>query len=273
MKVIKSHRCFGGVTEFYEHTSELTQTTMKFSVARPLDSSQIKGAILWLSGLTCTDENFITKAGSQPLLDDLMIVCPDTSPRGLDLPEEHKDYDFGSGASFYLDALTPGYKEHYKMFSYINEELYNLVQNNFGVKNLSIMGHSMGGHGALVSGLRRPDLYNSISAFSPIVNPSQCPWGKKAFSGYLGEDKDKWKNYDACSLLENGSKHPQSILIHQGLADNFYPDQLLTDSFSKICKQENQPVVVNMMDGFDHSYYFIASFIKEHIDHHRKFLC
>jgi S-formylglutathione hydrolase len=204
-----------------------------------------------------------------------MVICPDTSPRGLQLPGEHDSYDFGSGASFYVDALTEGYRDHYRMFSYISEELHQLIQNQFQVpKNkISIMGHSMGGHGALVIGLRESKKFQSISAFAPIVNPMNCPWGQKAFNGYLGSDKSLWNQYDATELVRSGAKCENSILIDQGLSDEFYEKgQLLTPHFEKACLEVGQKVEVKYRGEYDHSYYFIATFIENHIQHHSKFL-
>lgn len=275
MKKLKSHKCFNGFTEFFEHHSESTQTKMKFSIYRPENSEDIKGGLIWLSGLTCNEENFITKAGAQRVLSQLglVVVCPDTSPRGLDLPEEHDNYDFGSGAGFYVDATTSGYKEHYRMYSYVKDELYALVQQNFtGNKRIGVFGHSMGGHGALVLGLRNPDKFASVSAFSPIVNPVESFWGKKAFSGYLGIAPSDWLKYDACELVRQGHKHPNPLLIDQGLADEFYPHLLLTENFVEVCKSNNQPSTVNFREGYDHSYYFISTFIEEHLRFHSKYL-
>lgn len=268
MKLLKSHKTFGGKTEFWSHDSKETKTEMKFSTFIP--GSTPKGCIIWLSGLTCTDENFITKAGSQAYLEreSIMVIAPDTSPRGLNLPAEHDAYDFGSGAGFYVDATTEGYKDHYRMYSYIVKELYGIVQNHFNVKNISISGHSMGGHGALVIGLRNPSLFKSISAFSPIVNPMQAPWGDKALTGYLGADKSKWKEYDAVELLKAGNKHPATIMIHQGDKDEFLEKQLLTNNFVEAAGAASQRSDVNFAVGFDHSYYFISTFIDEHIKHH-----
>jgi S-formylglutathione hydrolase len=274
MKKLKSHFCFGGVTEFFEHESKFTKTQMKFCIHKPLDKSKIKGGLIWLSGLTCTDENFITKAGAQRICNELglALMCPDTSPRGLDLPKEHESYDFGSGAGFYLDATTENYKEHYNMYSYVNEELYELFNEDLSLSgNIGIFGHSMGGHGALTIGLKNPDKYKSISAFSPIVNPVNCDWGQKAFRGYLGEDKKLWEAYDACELVKHGGVHKNTILIEQGLSDDFYPQQLLTENFEKACKGR-QKLKVNYREGYDHSYYFISTFLEEHMRHHAKFL-
>lgn len=272
MKILKSHKTFQGHTQFWSHDSKETKTEMKFSTFIP--EGEVKGCLIWLSGLTCTDENFITKAGAQKYLDEekLMVICPDTSPRGLNLPGEHDSYDFGSGAGFYVNATTPGYKDHYRMYSYVVEELYTLIQSHFKVNQVSISGHSMGGHGALVMGLKNPEKFKSVSAFSPIVNPVLSPWGVKAFNGYLGENVSDWQNYDACELLKSGKQHPAEILIHQGEADEFLEKQLLTENFITAAKGVHQSHEVKLCGGYDHSYYFIATFIEEHIKHHGKYL-
>lgn len=273
MNLLKTHKTFNGSTQFWSHNSEVTKTEMKFSTYIP--EGDIKGCIIWLSGLTCTDENFITKAGAQKYLaeENLMIICPDTSPRGLQLPQEHDSYDFGSGAGFYVNATTEGYRDHYRMYDYVTVELYNIILNHFNCNNISITGHSMGGHGALIMGLKESDKFKSVSAFSPIVNPMECPWGTKAFTGYLGESKDSWKEYDACELLKAGKKHPHSILIHQGREDDFLKSgQLLTANWEKSAQEHNQMSKVVMAEGYDHSYYFIATFIEEHIRFHAKAL-
>jgi len=272
MEKLKSHKTFNGKTEFWSHDSHVTKTKMKFSTFIP--EGEIQGAIIWLSGLTCTDENFITKAGAQRVLskNKLMVICPDTSPRGLDLPDEHTSYDFGSGAGFYLNATTDGYKDHYKMYDYINDELYKIIQNEFKVQNIAISGHSMGGHGALVIGLKNPTKYKSISAFSPITHPTTIPWGEKAFKGYLGEDKSTWIAWDSCELLKAGKTHAAEILVHQGLSDEFLENQLKPRDLENTAKEVGQKLKLNLVEGFDHSYYFIQSFIEEHIDHHSKYL-
>ncbi|WP_018293762.1 S-formylglutathione hydrolase [Mariprofundus ferrooxydans] len=270
MRLLKSHKCCGGHVHFYEHDSYVTKTAMKFSVFIPESSQPLSGCLIWLSGLTCNEENFITKAGAIPYLAErnMMVICPDTSPRGLDLPGEHDSWDFGSGAGFYLSAQTDGYKEHYNMYDYINEEIYDILLNEFSVnrRQISLCGHSMGGHGALVIGLKNPDKYKRISAFSPVVNPLQCPWGQKAFSGYLGdENQASWSAWDATELVRAGHKHPSTILIEQGRADDFLGEQLLTDHFQQACNSSGQAVEIRYHDGYDHSYYFISTFIKEHI--------
>lgn len=272
MKLLKSHKTFNGTTQFWSHDSLETKTEMKFSTFIP--EGEVRGCLVWLSGLTCTDENFITKAGAQRVLaqEKMMVICPDTSPRGLNLPQEHESYDFGSGAGFYLDATTEGYRDHYRMYSYLLKEIYPLIQNHFGVKKVAISGHSMGGHGALVIGLKNPELFTSVSAFSPIVNPVAAPWGVKAFTGYLGEDKQSWIQYDSCELLRQNKTHPSGILIHQGTSDEFLASQLLTDRFVTAAEEMKQAHSVKMCEGYDHSYYFISTFIEEHILHHAKYM-
>ncbi len=272
MKQLKSHKTFEGKTEFWSHESQATKTEMKFSTFIP--NGEVKGCLIWLSGLTCNEENFITKAGAQKFLAEkkLMVIAPDTSPRGLSLPGEHDSYDFGSGAGFYLNAMTPGYADHYKMYDYIVSDLYNLIVSEFKVKNISIFGHSMGGHGALVIGLRNPEKFKSISAFSPIVHPSVAPWGMKAFSGYLGIDKAAWATYDATEILMSGKKHPAKILVHQGLQDEFYTKELLTDHLREAAIKAGQDQEVRLCEGYDHSYYFISTFMEAHIKHHAEYL-
>lgn len=273
-EIIKKHKTFGGETIFCEHESISTKTKMKFSCFLPCEKEKIDSAIIWLSGLTCTEENFITKAGAQKYLagTNTMIICPDTSPRGLDLQEEHDSYDFGSGAGFYVNATTPEYRENYNMYDYIAKEIVALLKSDFGVSKISITGHSMGGHGALVLGLREFEKFSSISAFSPIVNPMNCPWGEKAFKGYLGNDTEAWKEYDACQLIEKGFRSDKPILIDQGKADEFLERELLTENFEVICNQKSQELILNYREGYDHSYYFISSFIGDHIAFHLKAL-
>ncbi|MCB0419712.1 MAG: S-formylglutathione hydrolase [Bdellovibrionales bacterium] len=268
--VLKNHKTFEGHTVFAEHDSETTKTKMKFSYFLP-ESGKPKSAIVWLSGLTCTEENFITKAGAQKYLaeKDAMIICPDTSPRGLNLPGEHDSYDFGSGAGFYVNALTDGYKDHYKMYDYVVQDIVAILESEFKVSKISISGHSMGGHGALVIGLREKDTFSAVSAFSPIVHPSGCPWGEKAFLGYLGEEREAWKEYDSCELLLKGTTRNDSLLVEQGTDDEFLKNQLHTDRLETACREVGQKLEVNYRKGYDHSYYFISSFVNSHID----FLC
>ena len=270
MKVLKSHKTFGGTTQFWEHDSTETKTKMKFATFTP--SKPPKGALIFLAGLTCTDENFITKAGAQRSLEaaGLMVICPDTSPRGLALPHEHEAYDFGSGAGFYVDATTEGYRDHYRMYSYVTKELYTIIQQQFSIPahKISVCGHSMGGHGALIMALREPKKFRSVSAFAPIVNPTRAPWGEKAFTGYLGESRDAWSEYDATELIRSGRRASSKILIDQGLSDEFLEKQLLTKNFETVCREAGQASSINMREGYDHSYYFISTFIAEHIEFH-----
>ncbi|MFT6333004.1 MAG: S-formylglutathione hydrolase [Lentimonas sp.] len=271
MKLIKEHKIFGGKTSFWSHDSEKTNSKMGFSTFIP--SGKINRCIIWLSGLTCDTTNFITKSGAQKYLQDsgTMVICPDTSPRGLQLEGEHDSYDFGSGAGFYVNSLTQGYRDHYNMFDYIAFELYDLITSKFGVlgQKISIAGHSMGGHGALILGLTYPEKFQKISAFAPITNPLKVAWGTRAFEGYLGkENQELWKNYDACELVKMGKKHPQEILIDQGSADEFLDVSLLPQNFIDVCQENNQPLKVNFREGYDHSYYFISSFIEDHIKFH-----
>lgn len=272
MKLNKSHASFGGETQFYSHDSAVTKTQMNFSVFMPQSGVKPKNAIIWLSGLTCSEKNFMEKAGAQNVLAgrDTMIICPDTSPRGLDLPKEHESYDFGSGAGFYVNATTEGYKEHYRMYDYVNDEIHNMLQTEFGVRadKISIMGHSMGGHGALILGLKNPEKYQSISAFAPVSNPIESEWGQQVFAGYLGDDKQAWRAYDACALIADGAKHPVDILVDQGAEDEFYPEQLLTENLQTVCEQHGQGLEINLIEDYDHSYYFVSSFLEDHIAFH-----
>lgn len=269
-ETLKSHASFGGETIFAEHASAATGTTMKFSAFLPQPIEQLDSAIIWLSGLTCTEENFIAKAGAQALLANTTttVICPDTSPRGTELPGEHDSYDFGSGAGFYVNATTEGYRDSYRMYDYVTKDLVALLKQDFGIQKLAISGHSMGGHGALTIALREPQLFHSVSAFSPIVNPMAVPWGQKAFAGYLGEDQSLWAQHDSCELLKAGKKAPSKILIDQGQDDQFLEKELITQNFEQAAKDAGQPYQVNYRPGYDHSYYFIASFLKEHIEFH-----
>lgn len=258
----KEHKTFGGRTAFWTHHSTTTGTTMGFATFEPVHKP-IKRAIIWLSGLTCTEENFITKSGIQRLLADTqtMVLAPDTSPRGLNLPGEHDSYDFGSGAGFYVDAVTPGYGAHYRMFSYVADDLCQIALEHFGVSDLSLMGHSMGGHGALVLGLRHPERFSRITAFAPITRPTKVPWGIKAFEGYLGATD--WGVYDACELLRRGYRHPAPLRIYQGTSDEFLTTQLRPEELVEAAKEAGQPCQLTWCEGYDHSYYFIASFLED----------
>lgn len=270
------NRSFGGWTEFYEHHSSACDCTMRFAVFRPPQAEHRQVPVLyWLSGLTCTEENFITKAGAQRLAAEygILLVAPDTSPRGVNLPGEDDAYDFGSGAGFYVNATVDPWRKHYHMYDYVVEELPALVHTQFPTLQAreGVFGHSMGGHGALVVHLRNPGRYRSVSAFSPICAPSQCPWGIKALTGYLGEDRSSWADYDATELVRRHGS-PTPILIDQGTADQFYPEQLLPERFMQTCQEQGVELTLRYQGGYDHSYYFIASFVGDHLRHHAEAL-
>lgn len=270
METVSEQRCFGGVQGIYRHESAETGTPMQFSVYMPDASDRVP--VLWyLSGLTCTEENFTVKAGAQRYAaqHNIALIAPDTSPRGEGIEGEDESYDFGSGAGFYVDATQSPWDVSYRMYSYISRELPALVADGFAVDmtQQGITGHSMGGHGALVLGLRNPDVYASISAFSPICAPSQCPWGEKALGGYLGDDRGTWREYDAVALLEDGCRSGE-ILVDQGDADDFLQEQLQPQLLIAAAQQAGQPLRLRMQSGYDHSYYFIATFIGDHIAFH-----
>ncbi len=270
--------CFGGKQIRYSHTSTVLSCDMQFSVFLPPQAeTQAVPALYWLSGLTCTDENFSTKAGAQRVAAELGIalVMPDTSPRGEEVPDDpDAAYDFGLGAGFYVNATAAPYAKHYQMYDYIVSELPQLLQQHLPLtEKRSISGHSMGGHGALVIGLRNAARYCSISAFSPVANPTDCPWGIKAFTGYLGDDKQQWQQYDASLLLAKADATAVlPILVDQGTADNFYPAQLRTDSLIAAAEKAGLTAEIRLHSGYDHSYYFIASFIEQHLRFHAKYL-
>lgn len=245
---------------------------MNFAVYLPPQAeTQSCPVVYWLSGLTCTEQNFITKAGAQQYAAQhgLMIVAPDTSPRGCHLPGEDDSYDFGSGAGFYLNATQEPWAKHYHMYDYVVSELPGAIAANFPIKatHQGILGHSMGGYGALMIALRNPERFKSVSAFAPIVAPSQVPWGKKAFSNYLGSNMSTWLAYDPTHLVKDASER-LPILIDQGEADTFLKEQLQPDLFAAACKAVDHPLTLRMQPGYDHSYYFIASFIGDHLAHH-----
>ena len=277
IETISEQACFGGMQGVYSHASSCTGTTMKFSLFRPPQAEANPVPVLWfLSGLTCTEENFTVKAGAQQYAakHGLMLVAPDTSPRGLDLPGEHDDYDFGSGAGFYVDATEEPWSDNYNMYSYVTRELPALVFGAFaGDKSKQgIFGHSMGGHGALTCALRNPDLYLSISAFSPICAPTRCPWGTKALGGYLGADnREVWQQHDACELINSGAR-AERILVDQGTADPFLDEQLKPSLLAAACDTAGIPLELRMQVGYDHSYFFIATFVGDHIDWHARAL-
>ncbi|MEZ4380028.1 MAG: S-formylglutathione hydrolase [Nannocystaceae bacterium] len=271
----KEQRCFGGVQGTYTHASAATGTTMRFAVYQPPQAAEgPRPALIYLSGLTCTEENVSTKAGAQRYAAEhgLVFVAPDTSPRGEGVADDPA-YDLGVGAGFYVDATREPWAPHYRMYSYIVDELPALLAARFPIRldALGITGHSMGGHGALVLGLRNPDRFRSISALAPIVAPTEVPWGHKALAAYLGDDRDAWRRYDACALVRERS-HPAAILIDQGEADGFLAEQLRPELFASACAAGGQALELRRQPGYDHSYYFIASFIGDHIAHHAAIL-
>ena len=276
LELVASNKSFGGWHKRYRHSSQVLDCEMIFAVYLPPQAEQGKVPLLWwLSGLTCTDENFMQKAGAHRVAAELgiAIVCPDTSPRGTELPGEHDSYDFGSGAGFYVNATEAPWNRHYHMYDYITRELPPLLEDNFPLNGRqAISGHSMGGHGALNCALKHPERYTSLSAFAPIANPVRCPWGEKAFAGYLGEDRETWKAWDASELIRaHGS--PLAILVDQGDADNFYHDgQLLPEALQAACDAAGVLLTLRMQPGYDHSYFFIATFIEDHLRYHAQHL-
>jgi S-formylglutathione hydrolase len=273
--LLSEHACFGGVQRFYQHDSEAVKLPMRFSVYLPPGFEGKRLPVLfYLAGLTCTEETFAIKGGAQRVAaeEGLALVMPDTSPRGAGVAGESDSWDFGVGAGFYVDATEEPWSRHYRMYSYVLE-LRALVLAEFGLDaaRCGIFGHSMGGHGALVLALRNPDLFRSVSAFAPIAAPSRCPWGEKAFGGYLGVGKAGWRDYDASELVANGPvRFPQGILVDQGLADKFLPEQLNPDVFEAACSAAGQPLTLRRHAGYDHGYYFISTFVEEHLRLHRR---
>ena len=276
LEVISEHRCFGGVQAYYRHDSDIIGLPMRFGVFHPrVEQKQLVPVLFYLAGLTCTEETFFIKAGAQRFASHhgMMLVSPDTSPRGTGIEGEDQDWDFGSGAGFYIDAVQEPWSRHYRMESYLVHELRPLIINEFNAdeQRVSIFGHSMGGHGALVLALRHRDLFRSVSAFAPISAPSRCPWGEKAFSNYLGRDRNAWAQYDASELMkQSSSPFPDGILIDQGLGDKFLNEQLLPEQFEQACKQAHQPLMLRRHEGYDHGYYFISTFMADHIAFHHR---
>ncbi|MCJ8311528.1 MAG: S-formylglutathione hydrolase [Saccharospirillaceae bacterium] len=275
MKKITSNKLFAGSQNKYEHQSDVLNCTMQFSIYLPPQVTQLKPgetlpALYWLSGLTCTDDNFSTKAGAQKMAAKLglILIIPDTSPRG-DQVSDDDNYYLGQGAGFYLNATQPPWSDHYHMYDYVVDELPKIINANFAIdeKKVSIFGHSMGGHGALTIALKNPDKYKSVSAFSPISHPSDCSWGQKILTEYLGSDNKNWQQYDAAILMANSQQHIPA-LVDQGLDDDFLIEQLKTHTLKAAAKKSNYPLTLRMHDGYDHSYYFISSFIDEHLQFH-----
>jgi S-formylglutathione hydrolase len=273
LEQISASKCFGGTQYVYRHLSTETGTPMRFSAFVPPQAAHRPVPVVWfLSGLTCTEENFTVKAGAQRVAAErgLMLIAPDTSPRGEGVPDDPAgSYDFGLGAGFYVDATREPWAKHYRMRSYIEQELPALVGSELPADMLrqGIMGHSMGGHGALTIALRNPGRFRSVSAFAPIVSPMNCPWGQKALSGYLGDVRAMWRTYDACALIEDGARLP-ALLVDQGTADGFLASQLKPELLEAACDKAKMPLTLRRQDGYDHSYFFIASFIADHLRWH-----
>ena len=268
-----SHVCFGGEMSFLTHQSAETKTPMNFSIFTPPQAKDGRvPALVYLAGLTCTEETFMTKAGAQKLAAELglALICPDTSPRGAEIEGEDASWDFGSAAGFYLDATAGPWSTNYRMYSYITKELLVLLTEHYpaiDMDRLGLFGHSMGGHGALTIHLKNPDLFKTVSAFAPIGSPMRCSWGKKAFLNYLGPDQEAWKQYDASELVRTRGSGP-TILIDQGLADSFLEQELHPHHFEAACAAAGRAVTVRRHESYDHGYYFIASFVDDHLRHH-----
>lgn len=273
LQLLSHVRCFDGWQNQYQHESSVLNCRMQFSVYFPPQAEkQSLPVVYWLSGLTCTDQNFSTKSGAQRIAAELgvILVIPDTSPRGEDVPDDaDAAYDFGLGAGFYVNATETPWKDHYQMYDYIVSELPALIKAQLPVDadNWSIIGHSMGGHGALMIALRNPGMFKSVSAFSPIVNPSDCPWGQKALGHYLGNDPQHWKLYDSVELIRSGCK-PPPMLVDQGTADTFLAEQLKTESLIAACVEQSIVADIRYQQDYDHSFYFIMTFLEEHLRFH-----
>jgi len=274
LELIEEHRLFGGQQQRYRHHSTSLNCAMTFSIFIPGPQNDVPPPVVWcLAGLTCTDENFSVKSGAQRVAAELglVLVMPDTSPRGDDVANDAA-YDLGQGAGFYLNATQAPWAAHFRMYDYINSELPTLIAENFSVSDRqAIMGHSMGGHGALTLALRNPGKFSSASAFAPIVNPLSVPWGQKAFTAYLGEDQESWKEYDSCWLMQNTADQ-LPILIDQGENDQFLAEQLQPQNLEAVAAENNFPLTVRMQPGYDHSYFFISSFVEDHLRFHAKYL-
>jgi S-formylglutathione hydrolase len=277
LKNVSSNKMFGGVNQQFSHASSVLNCDMRFAIYLPPQATaENKVPVLyWLSGLTCTDENFMHKAGAQRMAAELgiAIVAPDTSPRGENVPDDgNAAYDFGLGAGFYVNATQAPWSNHYQMYDYVVHELPALIEAEFPVTDKrAISGHSMGGHGALTIAIKNPSRYTSVSAFSPISNPINCPWGQKALGQYLGDDQSAWGEYDASELMKV-SKHQLPALVDQGRADNFLAEQLKPEALQAAAESSHYPLELRMQDGYDHSYFFIASFIEDHLKFHRNHL-
>ncbi|MES2070619.1 MAG: S-formylglutathione hydrolase [Pseudomonadota bacterium] len=279
LETISEHACYGGTQGFYQHTSGSIGLPMRFSVYRPPQAKDGPVPVLfYLAGLTCNEETFMIKAGAQRYAAEhgILLVAPDTSPRDTGIDGAGDSWDFGTGAGFYLDATQEPWSKYFRMETYIVQELRELVLQNFPARkdSIGIFGHSMGGHGALSLALRHPGTYKSVSAFAPIAAPTLCPWGQKAFGNYLGSDPAKWQRHDASVLMKSkaSAPYPAGILIDQGLADKFLEQQLLPQEFEAACAAVGQPLTLRRHAGYDHGYYFISSFMEDHIQFHRQCL-
>ncbi|WP_077293683.1 S-formylglutathione hydrolase [Yersinia proxima] len=274
LELLEEHRMFGGWQQRYRHAASSLNCNMTFSIYLPPPRDDNPPPVLyWLSGLTCNDENFTLKAGAQRIAAELglVLVMPDTSPRGDDVPNDD-GYDLGQGAGFYLNATQAPWSEHFHMYDYVSQELPALIRQHFSVSDRqSISGHSMGGHGALMLALRNPQQYQSTSAFAPIVNPCQVPWGRKAFSAYLGDDESQWLQYDSCHLLTHAQTQ-LPILVDQGDGDQFLADQLQPAKLAELARQRDWPLTLRIQPGYDHSYFTIATFIEDHLRFHAEYL-
>ncbi|MDA0574300.1 S-formylglutathione hydrolase [Burkholderia gladioli] len=281
LELLSSHAAFGGEQRFYRHDSAAIGLPMKFSVFLPRqaahDGARVP-ALFFLAGLTCNEETFMIKAGAQRFAAEhgIALIAPDTSPRGANVPGETAAWDLGVGAGFYLDASEAPWATHYRMESYIVDELRALVLGALPIEGtrLGIFGHSMGGHGALTLALRHPGVWRSVSAFAPIAAPMRCAWGEKAFTAYLGEDRERWKEHDASELVARSDtpRYADGILVDQGLADQFLPTQLNPEVFEAACREAGQPLTLRRHEGYDHGYYFISTFIADHLAHHARTL-
>ena len=275
LQLLSEHGCFGGSQRFHRHASAEIGLPMRFSVFLPPQATQGPvPALLYLAGLTCNEETFMAKGGAQQLAAErgLALIAPDTSPRGANVPGEADSWDFGVGAGFYLDATKAPWSTHYRMESYLTQELLGLVSDELPIDStrIGVFGHSMGGHGALTLALKHPELFKSVSAFAPICAPSQCPWGDKAFTGYLGDDRATWAAHDATALMaqRKTAPYPAGILVDQGLADKFLPNQLHPELFESACATAGQPLNLRRHASYDHGYFFIATFMADHLRHH-----
>ncbi len=271
---ISQHQCHGGVLGYYRHASVANDCEMKFAVYAPPQAASRKVPVLYyLAGLTCTEETFVIKAGAleHAARLGLMLVAPDTSPR-VELPGDRDSWDFGIAAGFYLDATQAPWSRHYRMYSYVVNELPGFIAANFNadVEASGIMGHSMGGHGALTIALKNPDKFRSVSAFAPICAPARVPWGIKAFSGSLGADRAAWNEYDATELIRSGRRFPDAPHVDQGTADKFLAEQLKPEWLVQACEAAGQPLELRQHAGYDHGYFFIQTFIREHLDWHAR---